>query len=84
MPVKLFGETARQLFTILDDRHSSTFTVDVGEVFEGVTLDVIGKAGFGKKNPSSFFITHAQCVFLFYRFRLQCYGGQEQPLEAGL
>ncbi|KAI8336744.1 cytochrome P450 [Chlamydoabsidia padenii] len=47
MPIKLFGETAQKLFTLLDKEQSNDFTVNVGELFNRVTLDVIGRAGFG-------------------------------------
>ncbi|CAO3597966.1 unnamed protein product [Absidia cylindrospora] len=47
MPIQLFGETAQQLFAVLDKTQPDDFTVDVGELFERVTLSVIGRAGFG-------------------------------------
>ncbi|CAO3623309.1 unnamed protein product [Cunninghamella blakesleeana] len=47
MPVKFFGETARKLFKIWDDSHGEDqFTVDIQNMMERVTLDIIGKAGF--------------------------------------
>ncbi|SAL96577.1 hypothetical protein [Absidia glauca] len=48
MPVKLFGESARDLFAMLDkDNEGSNFTLDFGHLMERYTLDVIGRAGFG-------------------------------------
>ncbi|KAI8336985.1 cytochrome P-450 cyp509A1 [Chlamydoabsidia padenii] len=48
MPVKLFGESARDLFTMLDnDYQGNNFTLDFGHLMERWTLDIIGRAGFG-------------------------------------
>ncbi|CAO3597962.1 unnamed protein product [Absidia cylindrospora] len=48
MPVKLFGESARDLFTKLDNANSgNNFTLDFGHLMECWTLDMIGLAGFG-------------------------------------
>ncbi|ORX55728.1 cytochrome P-450 cyp509A1 [Hesseltinella vesiculosa] len=47
-PVKLFGELAKQMFTLWETKNpESTFTVDFGNWMERFTLDVIGQAGFG-------------------------------------
>ncbi|KAI8093087.1 cytochrome P-450 cyp509A1 [Halteromyces radiatus] len=48
MPVKFFGEKSQELFNYLNKENpGDSFIVDVGNIMERVTLDVIGMAGFG-------------------------------------
>ncbi|KAI8982296.1 cytochrome P450 [Mycotypha africana] len=44
-PVKLFGELTVELFRVMDKMNEDT--IDVGDIMQRLTLDVIGKAGFG-------------------------------------
>lgn len=45
MPVKLFGKSTQEMFVAMDDMGE---TVNVSKLMRRYTLDVIGKAGFGK------------------------------------
>ncbi|CAO3645093.1 unnamed protein product [Cunninghamella blakesleeana] len=48
LPARLFGETAQQLFNIWDMKYKNEpFEVDFHNMSERLTLDIIGKAGFG-------------------------------------
>ncbi|ORX55713.1 cytochrome P-450 cyp509A1 [Hesseltinella vesiculosa] len=48
MPVKLFGEVGAATFKILDKQYpTTTFTVDLLNLTERMTLDIIGRSGFG-------------------------------------
>lgn len=45
MPVKLFGELTVELFKVMENMDE---TINVSNMMERWTLEVIGKAGFGK------------------------------------
>ncbi|KAI9299955.1 cytochrome P450, partial [Cunninghamella echinulata] len=48
LPAKFFGETAQGLFKIWDNEYKDKpFEVNINNMTERVTLDLIGKAGFG-------------------------------------
>ncbi|KAI9306766.1 cytochrome P450 [Cunninghamella echinulata] len=44
MPIKLFADLTNRSFTIIDNHNDEP--IDVSEIFDKLTLDVIGKAGF--------------------------------------
>ncbi|CAO3624112.1 unnamed protein product [Cunninghamella echinulata] len=47
-PVKLFGESVQDLFDTWEKKYpQNEFTLDVTEYFDRLTLQIIGKAGFG-------------------------------------
>lgn len=45
MPVKIFGNLTLKMFKTMEDY--DTNTIDVLDLFERLTLDAIGLAGFG-------------------------------------
>ncbi|KAI8099975.1 cytochrome P-450 cyp509A1 [Halteromyces radiatus] len=47
MPIQVFGQVAQQVFTHLDKTQPNDFTLDFGQLTERITIDVIGRAGFG-------------------------------------
>ncbi|ORX42927.1 cytochrome P-450 cyp509A1 [Hesseltinella vesiculosa] len=59
-PVKLFGNTAVEMFEMLEESYPNTdsFVIDFGNLMDRVTLDIIGRAGFdfdfnSTKDPNS-------------------------------
>jgi hypothetical protein len=48
MPVKIFGEKTIAVFRAIE--RNQTYTIQVNHLMDGLTLDVIGKAGFGNNN----------------------------------
>lgn len=66
LPVKLFGSLTQDMFKVMDNMNETVF---ISDLLERWTLDVIGKAGFGKvKKFQILFICTAINKYIFTGF----------------